>query len=746
MKTKIEHVLFDFESNSQVKREKKMIDSETDDIRKEIVDSLKSGNFDEFRQKVQKISPNQIIDKNGNSILSFLAFRGCEDEACWYLAKHQPPTNVKNKDGKTPLILSVEKGLHGLMSSLSVMDGLNEVDNNGRSALTTAVLNDDESSVRVLLTRNISIDQIDHFGFSPLAYAFLSQNLKLVEILIDATMPKATTFLINNLPDEMIYYNFSSFFPYKTTLLHMSVFTDNMDLLIIALKLTSDLSQKDSNGLTPLDLAAKMKMSDFVYILSSLGSQNPFFEAIEKDDYKTFCELLDSYGNSVNKNGETALHIAAKYDRTDMIKVLSSRFPPVPDFNGFVPYNYATSQSKEILKQRALTYSVRSNKSFNLDSSMIRIRFGRFIAYHKNELSVLHVTLKSYNLKHLRNHPAGGVGLMLLEKYPEFNKYLDLLQFDYDIAPLERFVEKIIHSSLFDQLINGLGEASQVAKAHDLDNPQLWFVYAAIFTWIRTFAYIFFTSTNVFDFPPMSITSILQHILPMQGQVDEVLYSWFSKNRTDIPMIKKVLIFYKVLVSEAQPYQQPFFPDHSFRSKINELFGNMTEQTLMLPPSQKFIQDGQYLLIVSERILVMVAQGNTSYVIPLFGLYIKPSISAKEIRLVWHAGSMKLRFEDISYAKFFIHLINSSVKKYQIYEVFLSKDENKNKPFWLVFSYLKKGAIYPSLSIKTVIVKNNNELIDEIYNYSYKLSNILPDSFRCHPFKFLRDQCSPSLL
>ena len=723
-----------------------MSNQNNENILNQLNNSLKSGRFEDFRLVIQKISPNQIIDQTGNTVLSYLTIKECEDEASWYLSKMNPPTNVKNNEGKTPLILAVERGLHGLLSILSTMDGINEADNKGRNALTIAVLNDDETAVRVLLNRNISIDQIDIFGFSPLSYALVSQNIKLVEILLELSFPKITTFLINNLPDELIYYNFISDFPYKTTLLHMSIFTENMDLFTIALKLSSDLTQKDSNGLTALDLAARMKMTDFVYILSSLGSPNPFFDAIENDDFKTFCDLLDYYGNSVNKNGETALHIAAKYERVNMINILASRFPPIPDFNGNVPYIYATKNTEEILKQKALPYNIRSDMSFKIDSSMTRIRFGQFIDFHKNELSVLQITLKSYNLKHIRNHPAGGVGLLLLDKHLQLIKNLDLLKFEYDIAPLERYIEKIIRSDLFDQMINGLVEASQAAKTHELENPQLWFVYAAIFSWIRTIAYIFFTSTNVFDFPQIGLTSILQHILPMQGQVDEVLYSWFSKNRTDIPMIKKVLIFYKVLVKEAEPFSKPFFPDFSLRNKINELFGNINELNLMLPPSPKFIQDGQYLLIVNDEKLIFVAQANITYVIPIFGIYLKPNLTAKEINIVWHSGSLKMRFEDISYAKFFIHLINSSVKKYQVYEAFLSKEENKNKPFWLIFSYFKNGEIYPSLSLKTVVVKTNNELIDEIYKYSNNLSGIIPSSFRCRPFKFLKEQCSPSIL
>ncbi|MBO7454734.1 MAG: ankyrin repeat domain-containing protein [Alphaproteobacteria bacterium] len=94
--------------------------------------------------------------------------------------------DIPDKNGKTALILAVEKGNLEIIKKLaSYSKELNHEDKTGWTALLLAVANENEEVVEILLKNKAGIDIQNNQGQSPLMLAVSKGNVNLVNLLIE---------------------------------------------------------------------------------------------------------------------------------------------------------------------------------------------------------------------------------------------------------------------------------------------------------------------------------------------------------------------------------------------------------------------------------------------------------------------------------------------------------------------------------------------------------------------------------
>ena len=714
------------------------------EIREQILIAAQKNQFDQLKKLVAKVPVKAKFDDLGNTLFLFLVSNEIEDIASWYLMNYNPDTSMKNNEGKTALHIATEKSLHGLITCLIQKQCSEELDNEGRTSLIIAVINGDEAAAKILLLNNRNAETCDKYGLNALSYAMLLQNKNMFDTILKHTQPKQLSFLLTGIPSDIIFIPLPIEFPYKTTILHIAVLTGDIDMLITAIKISSNISACDSNGLTALDIAAKLKLDDFCYILSSLGVHVPLFDAIEKDDFQKFSAFIDLYGNCIDTDGSTPLHYAVKYDRIEMIRIIAARFPSIPNFEGISPYSLASDEAKEVLDKTVNDYTLFGINDFQVNMKIKHLRFAMTLNILLQQLDTIIMILNTFNLQSIHQNTAAAVGIMLIESHPKITKIIEILRYEMNLQGLERFIEGIIHSQAFDSLISSITEMSS-SKPREGENISIYVVISLIFWWIRIIFILFNDGKDVYNLPTTPLTATLYHILQMQTVIDDYLNAVFARERPGIPQFKKIYSILSVHVSDAKLVQTGNLGDHLIKEKIHELFSVDSDNTLMLPPYFSSIADGVYTLIITEGKLLFVSL-TSFFVIPIFGLYIITQKNPNNLILSCHAGSLTLHFEEKTRAKFVCRIINTLTKKYSIPEIFLLKDGSKKVPIWLVFSYMYKRSITPSITIKAAIIKNSSDVISEAEKFYNTLSSVKRDTLRCHPFSFPSEYCSTSVL
>lgn len=176
-----------------------------------------------------------------------------------------------------------------------------------------------QRQIRRLLAVGRNIDEINHFGDSPLITAVFHQNAKATEtLLIKGANPELTTKLSGS------------------TALHIAVEQNAIDCVKLLLKFQANVNSRDKNKLTPIHLAALLNRSKILELLLKAGgnpnckdndqSRTPLHLATTKSNLECIT-ILAEFGCELNATdcwGETALFNAVDNKATRLLLILGS--------------------------------------------------------------------------------------------------------------------------------------------------------------------------------------------------------------------------------------------------------------------------------------------------------------------------------------------------------------------------------------------------------------------------------------
>lgn len=236
-----------------------------------------------------KLDP-KTINKDGANLLHQVVRRPDPAVLSYFLEKGVDPNKADN-EGNTPLILAATgRDVKYIDALLSNVKNINAVNEKGQSALTRAVAYSSPEVVSLLLQKGADSHVTDAEGNNLVYYWFESyrerpqgqQNddfVKKQEILKNAGLNIAA--------------------PQKdgTTLFHLAVARENLNLIQKAVELGADINGQDKDGVTPLHKAALIAKDDKILkTLISLGAkkgvktefdETPYDLAKENDFLKT---------------------------------------------------------------------------------------------------------------------------------------------------------------------------------------------------------------------------------------------------------------------------------------------------------------------------------------------------------------------------------------------------------------------------------------------------------------------------
>jgi ankyrin repeat protein len=256
------------------------------------------------------------------TIASYLAELGNEVIFALALRSGQVEVDLKDKDGRTPLLWAAEKG-HEAVVKLLLDTGQVEVDlkdHSGQTPLLRAAENGHEAVVKLLLdTGQIEVDFKDKFGRTPLSWAAENGHEAVVKLLLDTGQV------------EVDLKNSSGWTPLLRAAVkgHEAV----VKLLLDTGQVEVDL--KDYSGLTPLSWAVEKGHEAVVKLLLDTGQVEvnlkdysgltPLLRAAEKGNEAVVKLLLDTGQIEVDSKdtfGRTPLLWAAEKGYEAVVKLL----------------------------------------------------------------------------------------------------------------------------------------------------------------------------------------------------------------------------------------------------------------------------------------------------------------------------------------------------------------------------------------------------------------------------------------
>jgi len=304
--------------------------------------------------------------------------------AAQLLLEHGASVHTRNKDGRTPLHLASEHELYDVVALLMTFGAdVDAQDNNNMTPLHCAI----ESSrplvaAQLLLDHSASIHLRNKKGQTPL---HLASRRGLSDVV---------AFLLKSGADVDLQDNDD-----KTPLLCASEDSGNVAVPQLLLDHGANVNVRDKNGQTPLHLASRRwlsasqqlssrqrrrsalrrGLSDVVALLLKSGvdvdprdndNKTPLLCALEGNSGDgTVPRLLLEHGASVNvwdKNGQAPLHLASRYDYSDVVALLLKLGADVdaPDNDRITPLlcalksNYFSSAA-QVLLERGASVNVR---------------------------------------------------------------------------------------------------------------------------------------------------------------------------------------------------------------------------------------------------------------------------------------------------------------------------------------------------------------------------------------------------
>ncbi|KAG4094207.1 ankyrin [Neocallimastix lanati (nom. inval.)] len=305
------------------------------------------------------------------------------------LIKNGANKDEVNYNEETALHIACKYNTSEIIPQLITEENLNMKDIHGQTPLMVAIKEKNYESIKALLSCNcneyrIDVNIKDNDNYFPLIYSiiFFNDSNELVD-LIDLLIEKGAN------KNEVNYD--------ELTALHMAC-EYNKSILIPKLITEKNVNMKDINGRTPLMIAIKEKDYESIKILLSCNCNKynidvnikdcddnfPLINSIIKfNDSNELVDLIDllikngANKDEVNYNEETALHIACKYNTSEIIpQLITEENVNMKDINGQTPLMVAIKEKnyesiKTLLSCNCNKYSIDVNKKDNYGNSIL---------------------------------------------------------------------------------------------------------------------------------------------------------------------------------------------------------------------------------------------------------------------------------------------------------------------------------------------------------------------------------------
>ena len=244
--------------------------------------AINEKNMDTAKKLIPHASPD-TIDSDGRNALHLAAHKN-DLEIVTALHEQGTSLDTKDKDGKTPLFVAAEKNKH--------------------------------QSLEALLSAGANPDIPDERGRLPLFHAINEKNMGTAKKLIPHANLQATDSDGRNA-------------------LHLAAHKNDPEIIKALAEKGARLDAKDKDGKTPLFTAAeKNKHQSLGALLSAEANPNlpdergrlPLTHAIREGNLETARQLIPAANSNLpDSSGRNALHMAADYDRAELIPQLLRR-------------------------------------------------------------------------------------------------------------------------------------------------------------------------------------------------------------------------------------------------------------------------------------------------------------------------------------------------------------------------------------------------------------------------------------
>ncbi len=278
-----------------------------------------------------------------------------------YLIDKGASLKAKNKDGKTPLELAVQKGYTDIVQTIEqIQSDLNE-------KLLSAVKNGDLNKVEDLISQGTSLEVKDSNGNTLLHYASQKDHLEVVEYLIKKGASLKAKNKDGETPLELaVQKNYIGIIEFlkKTQLdldeeLLATVKGNDLNKVKALVSQGASLEAKDNSDNTPLHNACNNGHVKVVEYLikegASLKAKNkdgeaPLHVAVQHDGTLEVIEFIlnrDLSGiNDITNDGRTPLHLAIQGNKPNTVELLLRKGASiaVKDKNGKTPLDLAKQE------------------------------------------------------------------------------------------------------------------------------------------------------------------------------------------------------------------------------------------------------------------------------------------------------------------------------------------------------------------------------------------------------------------
>lgn len=208
----------------------------------------------------KKINVKNLNNKGESAI--FGAARGAKRnynklDTFLYLEQLGLSLNQKNKDGLSPLFVLAEKNKDEKVINYFLEKGndANQLDKEGNNPLMKSAISNNISVITALLAKTKDINTQNKQGLSALTFAVENNTLEVIDFL-----------LLKNADVQLVDKE-------KNTLYHYAVKRGDIKILEKLSLYPININQKNSNGLTPLQMAVMTaKNLDVVHFLLSKGA------------------------------------------------------------------------------------------------------------------------------------------------------------------------------------------------------------------------------------------------------------------------------------------------------------------------------------------------------------------------------------------------------------------------------------------------------------------------------------------
>jgi len=295
----------------------------------------------------------EINSSSFRNLVVNIAIRQNNFNTVKYLCKNSNSEEICTKDlkGEYPIFTSVECGNDNIFEYLiKKISNPNIKNNNGISILTLAIIKNRINIVEYLLkhNNNLTINEVDSNGFTPLENAINQNNDKIVHMILNYGIN-------NNIKINIGMKDYGGNFPLIKAI-NKKNFEMTFSIINYANQNMINTNIQDENGNTPLILSYK------------------------NNDLKIFNYLLEYYNiNQTSNSGNTILHYAIfdrKIDVTKQLLIMGANLHLKNDSNNSpmdVAFNYLNSDIlKAIIQYGNINVNIKNKMGDSLLTTIIK--------------------------------------------------------------------------------------------------------------------------------------------------------------------------------------------------------------------------------------------------------------------------------------------------------------------------------------------------------------------------------------